>query len=977
MFEQLPTLSADYTQTTRLLRLTTPLGSEQLLAECVSGEESISESYTFTISALSLDANISLRTLLGQPALLELLTTNSEPRPFHGHLTTVEFNGANGGMARYTLKLQPWSEFLARTRDSRVFQNMTVLDILDAVFTTWQGRGKLIPAWRFDIAERSVYPVRSLTTQYQESDLAFAERLMSEEGLFYFFEHEGYPDSPSLGKHEMVIADHNGAFRPNVQSSVRYTQPGAVMKEDSMDRWRCELRLQTNAIELQSWNHRTLDTRPVSAAGAQPVGAELASRDVPGQYAYSSRKHGQRIADRQMQALEARREVFTGAGTVRTLAPGTTFTLAEHAVHDLADGDDKRTFAVTRVVHQMHNNLSAELKSDIVKRIGETPLASTGTAEQSSTSRATGSGQGERPLYRNRIGAIRSAVPYGAMRTDGHGRLLHPRPTIRGQQTAVVVGPPGSVIHTDRDHRVKVQFHWQRGAGSQMSHNRLSHPYPEGHTGAPADDSAGTWIRVATPLAPIAGANWGSHALPRVGQEVLVDFLEGNIDRPVIIGALYNGAGQLDAQHNKVAHGAGVATGNAPSWFPGEEGAHGHPAVLSGLKSQAMQSSQSGTGAYSQLVFDDSPGQSRVALQRHASAHKGTAELNLGHLRHQTDNQRLQPAGFGAELKTEHSLALRAGQGMLLSANRRNGASGGQMDSREAHGQISASFELQTALAESAEKQNAVLKAQPGANTAQGQLAALAQLKASADVVDGRAGAAGELDGYSEPHLQLSSPAGIIATTPADAIVTAGTTSNISGGEDVNLVAQGNAHSAAVGGISLFTCGKVSNKEKPNQEAGIKLHAATGKVSCQSQSDATTLTADKTVTVASTTKTLTIAAPKKHLLLTAQGAALRIEGGDITIQAPGKVEFKASMKELAGPSNGAANGPALPKAKQIYNEAFVVLNEETKEPLAHVRYRLESASGVTVEGITDASGRTQRIFTSKSETLTLHLPKED
>jgi type VI secretion system secreted protein VgrG len=977
MLEQLPTLFADYTQATRLLRLTTPLGADQLLAECMRGEESISEGYKFTIAALSLDAGIPLRALLGQPALLELLTVDSgELRPFHGYLTGVELNGSNGGMARYTLTLQPWTAFLAHTRDSRIFQDKTVLDILDAVFSGWQGRGKLAPAWRFDIADRGVYPVRSLTTQYQESDLAFAERLMSEEGLFYFFEHDGDPDSPSLGRHDMVIADHNGAFKPNAQHLVRYTQPGAVMKEDSMDRWRRELRLRTNAVEMRSWDYRTLDTRTVSSAGMQPAEAELISRDVPGQYTYSSRAHGQRIADREMEVLEAGRELFIGGGTVRTLSPGTTFTLSGHAVHDMNDDDDARTFVVTRVQHLMHNNLSAELKSEVAKHLGEAAPGLTKTVAQAGSLHEAGSKAGEQPLYRNRIDAIRARVPYRASRTDAHGRFLHPRPTIRGQQTAVVVGPSGAAIHTDRDHRVKVQFHWQRGAGSQMSHNRLSHPFPVGQAGAPGDDSAGTWVRVATPLAPIAGANWGSHALPRVGQEVLVDFLDGNIDRPVIIGALFNGSGELDAQHNKVGHGAGVATGNAPTWFPGEAGAHGHPAVLSGLKSQAMHSSQSGAGAYSQLVFDDSPGQARVALQRHASAHKGTDELNLGHLRHQADNQRLQKVGFGAEMKTEHSLALRAGQGMLLSTDRRDGAGSSQMDSREAHEQIGASHELQTALAATAQKHNAESKAPRGTEKEEG-LPALAQMKLSAEVVAGDGGrAVGRLNAYSEPHLQVSSGAGIVAITPAAAIFSSGNTSNLAAGQDVNLMVQGNALSAVVGGISLFTYGKAGSKEKANQEAGIKLHAASGKVSCQSQSGQTCVTSDKTVTVASVTKSVTATA-KQHLLFTAQGAALKLEGGNITIQAPGKVELKASMKELAGPLNGAASEPVLPKAKQIYNEAFVVLNEETKEPMAHVRYRLESASGVSVEGITDALGRTQRIFTSKSEPLTLYLPKED
>lgn len=916
MLEQAVSLLGRFTQATRLLRLTTPLGGNELLAECVRGEESISGSFTFTISALSPDAGISLRTLLGQPALLELLTVQGgQARPFHGYLTAVELNGANGGMARYTLTLQPWSAFMARGRDSRVFQDMSVFDILDAVFGAWQGRGKLAPEWRFEIAERALYPVRSLTTQYQESDLAFAERLMNEEGLFYFFEHQGDAASPSLGSHQMVIADHNGAFQPNVQASVRYTQPGAVMKEDSIDRWRSELRLQTNGVELRSWDYRTRNARPVSVSGVQTEGASMVSGDVPGAYAYATRVQGERIAKNQMQALEARREVFTGAGTVRTLAPGTTFSLAGQAQFDMADSDDARGFIITRAVHLMHNNLSADLQSDVVRRVGKAALALLIDDEQESSLHAVGSKQGERPLYRNRIDAIRAKVPYRASRIDGHGQLLHPRPTVQGQQSAVVVGPTGSVIHTDRDHRVKVQFHWQRGA---QSHSRLEHPAPDGHIGAPADDSAGTWVRIAAPLAPVAGTNWGSHALPRVGQEVLVDFLEGSIDRPVIIGALYNGKGQADAQNNQASQGAGAATGNAPAWFPGEAAAHAHPAVLSGLKSQAMASSQGGTGAYSQLLFDDSPGQSRVALQRHASAHKGTAELNMGHLRHQTDNQRLQPAGFGAEIKTEHSAALRAGKGMLFSANLRSGASGSQMDAREAQAQIESSEQLAASLTTTAQKHNAKLKTEKGAAEAEPEkLAAIRELQRSAQVAEGVAtgmaagegGGQGSATAFSVPQLQFSAPAGIGILTPASAVVAANLTTTIAAGQDINSATQGNLFYATRIGISLFTYGKAASSEKPNQETGIRIHAATGKLSSQSQSDETRVTADKAITVASVAKHIGVAA-KNHVLMTAQGAFLKLEGGNIMLHGPGKIIFKASMKEMAGPKS---SKPALPQ----------------------------------------------------------------
>ena len=278
-------LFTSFTQDTRLLQLSTPLGSDKLIVECMRGEEGLSQCYEFKLTVLSTDAAISARSLLGQPALLELLTATSRDdlRPFHGHITSVEALNADGGFARYALTLGPWYAFLAVGRDSRIFQDKTVFDILDAIFGGWQSLGKLVPAWRFDLRERSVYPVRSLTSQYQESNMAFAERLMREEGLFYYFEHTGDASSPGLGSHTMVIADHNGSFKPNAQAHIEFAQPGAVMKEDSIDRWRTETRWLASGIDMCSWDYRTTGERPVSAVSAGPDnGMALTRRDAPG-----------------------------------------------------------------------------------------------------------------------------------------------------------------------------------------------------------------------------------------------------------------------------------------------------------------------------------------------------------------------------------------------------------------------------------------------------------------------------------------------------------------------------------------------------------------------------------------------------------------------------------------------------------------------------------------------------------------------
>jgi type VI secretion system secreted protein VgrG len=996
---QVLSLFGAWSQTERMLRLTTPLGATQLLAESFQGTEGLSEGFRLEIIALSTNAHIELKTLLGQPVLLELLTAQSRTklRPFHGHITQMQTIGSNGGMARYKLIVEPWTAFMAYRRDSTTYQDMNVFDIFKSIFDDYQDQGKLVAAWRSDIIDESLYPKRSLTTQYQESDLAFINRLMSEEGLFSWIEHQGDASSPTLGSHTLVIADHNGAFTPNQQADIAFTQPGAVMKHDSLDRWRSQRRWQTNAININSWDYRQINIRPIAAlsnADNSSDNIELIAQDAPGAYSYETRAQGQRIADNQLIAIEAHNKLFTGAGTVRTLAPATTFTLSGQAEHDQDSADDKN-FLILRVIHQGHNNLSADLQAQVKHCLGHLLQDEQNEQDQQNeedqnhtdldSKHANKNDKGERPLYRNRIEAIRASIPYKNLSNDQHGQQLHPKPTIHGQQTAIVVGPEGQVIHTDRDHRIKVQFHWQRGTQKNQSHSRLAHPQTEGHTGAPADEQAGTWVRVATSMAPIAGANWGSHTIPRIGQEVLIDFIEGDIDRPVVIGSLYNGKGNDNAQHNQVSKGTGSATGNAPTWFPGDQGGHAHPASLSGIKIQAMSQSQEGTGGYNQLVFDDSPGQSRTSLQQHAKAHEGTAELNLGHLRHQSDNQRLNKVGYGAELKTQHSAAARAGQGMLISSDARANASSTQLDSSEAQSQLEQSHQLQLALATTAQKHNAKLKDDKKQEEPEAKkLPAIKQQDNSIEVIKSTAsgqqsdhGGQGQVTAYSEAQLQLSSPAGIAITTPKDAILSAGNTSNLTASQDLNFAAQGNHHHAVKAGISLFTYGKLRKdaKEEPNTETGIKLHAGTGKVSSQSQSDKTSITADKTITVASINKTVMIGA-QKHVLLTAMGAFLKLEGGDITIAAPGKVEFKASMKELAGAGSSSAKLPDMPRTK-LYAGRFQVLDRANKEPMSDRLYRKYRANGLVFFGKTDDEGRTQRAVTAEPEVLKIVLDRHE
>lgn len=902
-------LRAAFRQHDRLLRLATPLGEDVLLAERLLAREQLDGGgFRIELSALSDDAKIDPAALLGQPVRIDLLTqlSRDKPRALHGHVTVFERVGANGGLARYRLVIEPWLAFLRHRRDSFLFQDMSVIEVVDSVLGDYRGQGKLVPEWRWAVADTAVYPKRSVVTQYDESDFDFVTRLLAEEGLFYYFEHEA-ADGDALGLHRMVIADRNDVFKDNAQASIRFGRADATASEDVITEWQGERQWQTNAVELATWDYRTASLRSATLSTHHDNGEQaspLTDTDYVGQYAFEDAEQAQRIARIAMESLEVRNKAFHGGGTVRTLAPATTFSLLDHYEHD-GDEEDGRRFVVLSVTHEARNNFN--------EGFGQALLALTGLAPAGNNDTL--------PLYRNRFTAVRASVPYRPALRGDDGRLLHPRPTVRGSQTALVVGD-GGPIHTDRDHRIKVQFHWQRGGRSS---SRQSHP--AGDDNARAESALGCWLRVAT---PVAGDNWGGVALPRVGQEVVVEFVNGDIDRPVVVGAAYNGAGETDAQINKQQAGAANATGNAPAWFAGEgknDKAHEHNAVLSGIKTQALSASQTGNGGYNQLVFDDTEGQSRTLL----STTQAATSLTLGHHLFQRDNAREADLGHGAALATDASGSVRAGSGLLIAAED-GSVTQPLLQSEQAATQVEESLELARTLAQQAAKQKAALPGEPAADT----LPALESLKHSAEVLrtEAKAEDGGSAIAYSEPHLVVSGPKGVALSTPADAVLVAGTNATLVAGEHVNVAAGGNLAVAVADGLSLFTDGQggsagsgsgagagsgsvsVSGSASSGQRTqaaqkggdanGMALHAATGKVEVASLTGASRYAAERTVTIASTQANVTVEG-KQHVLLNAAGAQIRVLGGKIELHAPGKVEFKGAGHRFVGPGGGEAS----------------------------------------------------------------------
>ena len=199
------------------------------------------------------------------------------------------------------------------------------MEIVEDLFADYAGAGALVPAWRWELADRGAYARRSLTTQYQESDFQFLERLLAEEGFFYWFEHAGAAGDEPLGRHTLVLCDHGGAFAEG--GAVRYHRADATEREDGIQRWSRPRRWQTGKLARASWDYRSLGLRPAEAEGEVRGDAVPEDSDTAGPYGWIDGAQGERRARQQMEALQVRAHTVEGGGTWRRLAPGLDFEL--------------------------------------------------------------------------------------------------------------------------------------------------------------------------------------------------------------------------------------------------------------------------------------------------------------------------------------------------------------------------------------------------------------------------------------------------------------------------------------------------------------------------------------------------------------------------------------------------------------------------------------------------------------------------
>jgi uncharacterized protein (DUF2345 family) len=614
-----------------------------------------------------------------------------------------------------------------------------------------------------------------------------------------------------------------------------------------------------------------------------------------------------------MQAREARGQLWRGRSTVRTLRAGTRLTITGAPLQQLAQAAE---FAISEVASVGVNNLPAPAQQAFAELFGPVPELLEECLDGGARSDDFGLAiaQAVESGYANCFDALPSDLPWRPLMQGSEFRQ-HSKPTAFGTQSAIVVGSDGGEtpvgadeLYCDRLGRVRIRFHWQDSG------------------------DATCWVRVAQRS---AGGGLGTQFLPRIGQEVLVQFIENDIDRPIIVGALYNGQGEggiaptpggaagasdgdslftLAHDHARSAQG-NLAGGNSPVWHGWSAGSDGH---RNSAAQWGVRTKEFGGSGYNQLLFDDTDGQGRAQLR---TTHAVT-ELNLGHLIHSVDNYRGSFRGLGAELRTDAYGAVRAGAGLLVSSYAVNHSA----SARDPVGRNDAGIGMLQQAATLAETfhsaaqthQTVGLSAHAGsvktnASVIDDQKAPLAALLAAAS---GRVNKDGVVADDGElPHMAQS----IVGISAKDGLaVSAGQSIQLSNGETVTAMSGGDTQFVTGGQMRVHTgqaIGVLGGAVKPGEDGvGLQLIAAKDAIDIQAQADELKVQARDEVNIISANSHIDWAAAKKISLSTAGGANITIEGGNITVQCPGKITINAGKKSLSGPRRISYSMPPLPKS---------------------------------------------------------------
>lgn len=849
-----------------------------LLVKHVNGQETLCDGIEYRLHCVSTQAALPLKTFIALPAELQFVTDRGGLRSICGIVAQAAAGQSDGGLATYQLVIRDALALMEQRVNTRVFRSMNEVEISAALVREWRMVNPIL-ATAFEIDTSGIagtYPPREFTMQHNESDAAFLRRLWKRQGIASFIRpgQSSEPDGSDSPIHTLVLFDAPLSLAQNAAGTVRFHRDAGTEARDSIFNWSASRNLKAGNINRQSWDYRQGRMMAVQSPTVMHQG------EAGDQFAFSLDDHQieaphvgddgndyRRLGDLRMRRHEYASKCFHGESGVRDFCVGQWFRLDGHPDID-THPDDEREFVLTELSLTAENNLPKDIDERSQRLFAANGWAQTSaqaTLEQASAERNV--------KYTNRFTCLRRGIPIVPAydpRTD--------LPPVR-LQSAIVVGPPGEEVHCDELGRVKLRFPGTR----EQDHS-------EG-AGASNSDRDSAWVRVASSW---ASDRWGSISLPRVGDEVLVDFLGGDPDKPVVVGRLYGGT----AVPPIFSH-----TGE----LPGNR-------FLAGIKSKEVQGMR-----YNQLRLDDTPGQISAQL---ASEH-GHSQLNLGWLTHPRSGGEGQARGEGAELRSDQSVVVRAARLMLLTTQAMLGAAGKHLEREPLEALLEGSQALLKELGEFAEQHQAMP----------------VDLAPQQELANGLKNA----EQGGAPLIAQYAAGGLVSATPKSSVSYSGMQHNIVAQQHIQAVAGQRVNLQAGKGMSLFA-----------HQDGMKLIARTGKLDVQAQQDSIGIAADRDVKITASQGDIVIAA-KKSLTLLCGGAYIKIADGKIEHGCAGDFTVKAGMHKWDGPASRETELPFFPAAEHT-NWLKLDLDGYQGMPMAGVPYTLHFANGQRKNGTLDGGG---------------------
>lgn len=876
----------------------------QVFLQRIDGQHQINQGVRAELICLSTHATIPLKQFIGCQVAVDQVTDTGTLFRTTGIITEAQQGQSDGSLTLYKLVLQDPTALWHKRRNSRVFMNKSVIEVFEVIFKEWQQRSPLFASsLTLDLSGLTQdYDVRPFIMSQNERDYDFITRLLRSEGINWLIDEEQLIVSNNqtpIQAQKLRLIDDNSQYQALDRRSIRYHRSSATEQYDSMTSLIGQRSLQPTAVHIQRWQADALEQ--VDGAGSvqsthqhsesydnNSLSLEDAWHFTPAWMqdlngADGATASGNPQIEKLNQNLshyhDSQAKQFIANTTVRDSQVGYWFKLIEHPEIDQHTGVDQE-FLITAKSYYNQNNLPKDLQQQIHTLISQSQWKQPDLQTE------------ERQA--NQLILQRRNIPI----VPEYNPQQH-RPTTSPQR-AKVVGPSDEEIHVDEWGRIKVRFLFTRNEDHEH----------DGGAGSNDNDTDSAWIDVLTPW---AGEGYGARFLPRIGEIVVINFFDGNIDRPFVTGRIHE------------AHRSPTKFDNAGK-LPDTK-------KLAGIKSKEVQ----GEG-FNQLRFDDTTGQISAQLQ---SSH-AASQLNLGKLSHPKDQAESKDRGEGFELRTDHWGALRAGQGLLLSTHSQEQAQGDHLDAQPAKQQLESNQANAKALSEVAKNQQT------------DEIESLDQLKEFADQIQEK------IAKFEKALLLLNSPAGIGLSTNEDIHLSADGQINHIAGDSINLSTQKNLVAHIQNRISIFA---VQN--------GIKQVAAKGKFEVHAQSDGMDLLAKQGIQIISTEDRIEISSPKE-IVITAGGSQLKLNGSGIFPTTGGKFEVKAGQHLFMGGASVSAPKITLPNPPPLdKNIGKFFLYKGDGSPFVEHEYKiLDKAGNVLKQGITNQFGETDYVQTEQSEKIT-------